>query len=57
MLWAVAYVIFIEGAYRVVALKGSGIKEGLRSFLGANVSLWTINSLIHVVRGQILQAN
>ena len=38
MLGAVAYVIFIEGAYRVVALKGSSIKEGLHSFLGSNVS-------------------
>lgn len=57
MLWAVAYAIFIEGAYRVAALKGSSIKEALHSFLGSNISLWTINSLIHVVRGQILQAN
>ena len=57
MFWAVAYVIFIEGAYRVAALKGSSIKEGLHSFLGSNVSLWTTNSLIHVVWGQILQAN
>lgn len=48
--------IFIEGAYRVVVLKGSSIKEGLHSFLGSNVSLWTIHSLIHVVRGQFLQA-
>lgn len=55
MLWAVAYVSFVEGAYRIIALKGSSIKEGLHSFLGSNVSLRTINPLIHVVWGMLIE--